>query len=326
MSDAWFGNETNNRELLLNTTTLIAARIVVTLIGTPAVSVARVKGRSGGGYSSGSWSGGVPGGIGSRESHTYDQTGTKPIIHLQRSPLPAGLAAGVAGSWIGHMLLGPTNSSAQTTDAGAPAAETNNTTGDFSSAGILLLLLLLAAATVFYFLKIKRPSLPDFSGITGRDPSNDNLPTKRSATTRQKLSVDSVTSADKAAFQQLLIDVQKAWSNQDLTELRQFVTPEMVNYFSAALADNTSQDIRNHVDDVVLLRAEILEVWTEQARHYVTAGLRWSARDYNLSLTKQRGEPGYLVEGSEEIPTESGEAWTFMRIPDGKWLLSAIQQ
>ena len=265
---AWFGNETDNRELALNTTTLI----------------------------------------------------------LQRSPLSAGLATGVAGSLIGDMLFRATNSSAQTTDADAPAPETTNTTGDFSSAGILLLLLLLGAATVFYFLKIQRPSLPDFSGITGRDPSSDNLPTKRSATTRQKLSVDSVTAADKADFQQLLIDVQRAWSNQDLTELRQLVTPEMLNYFSAALADNTSQDIRNHVDDVVLLRAEILEVWTEQARHYVTAGLRWSARDYNLSLTKQRGEPGYLVEGSEEIPTESGEAWTFMRIQEGKWLLSAIQQ
>ena len=267
-SGAWFDNETDNRELVLNTTTLI----------------------------------------------------------LQRSPLPAGLAAGVAGSLIGHMLLGPTNSSAQTTDADAPAPETNNTTEDFSSAGILLLLLLLAAATVFYFLKIQRPSLPDFSGIPGRDPSNDNLPTRRSATTRQKLSVDSVTTADKADFQQLLIDVQRAWSKQDLTELRQFVTPEMVNYFSAALADNRSQDIQKHVEDVVLLRAEILEVWTEEARQYVTAGLRWSARDYNLSLTKQRGEPGYLVEGSEEIPTESGEAWTFMRIQEGKWRLSAIQQ
>lgn len=247
-------------------------------------------------------------------------------LNLQHPPLPAGLATGVSGSLIGEMLFGATNSSAQTTDADTPAPETNHTTEDFGSAGILLILLLVAALTVFYFLKIQRPSLPDFSGITGRDPSNDNLPTKRSATTRQKLSVDSVTTADKAAFQQLLIDVQNAWSNQDLTELRQLVTPEMFNYFSAALADNTSQGIRNHVDDVVLLRAEILEVWTEQARQYVTAGLRWSARDYNLSLTKQRGEPGYLVEGSEEIPTESGEAWTFMRIQEGKWRLSAIQQ
>jgi hypothetical protein len=245
---------------------------------------------------------------------------------LQRAFLPTGLAAGFIGLSIDEMLLGAATSSTQTTDADAPAPETNNTPQDLSSAGILLILLLIAALTVFYFLKIQRPSLPDFSGITGRDPSNDNLPTKLSAATRQKLSVDSVTSADKADFQQLLIDVQKAWSNQDLTELRQLVTPEMLNYFSAALADNHSQDFRNHVEDVVLLRAEILEVWTEQAKQYVTAGLRWSARDYNLSLTKPRGEPGYLVEGSEEIPTESGEAWTFMRIQEGKWRLSAIQQ
>ena len=45
---------------------------------------------------------------------------------LKASPLPAGLAAGVAGSLIGEMLLGATNSSAQTTEAEAPAAETNN--------------------------------------------------------------------------------------------------------------------------------------------------------------------------------------------------------
>jgi hypothetical protein len=259
-------------------------------------------------------------------SRTYDRTGTKLIMHLQRSPLPAGLVAGVAGSMIDIMFFSATNSIAQTTEADAPAAEYNTATEDFGSAGILLLLLLTAAVTVFYFLKVQRPSLPDFSGITGRDPSGDNLSTKRPATTRQNLSIDSVTTADKAAFQQLLIDVQNAWTNQDLTELRQLVTPEMLDYFNAALADNTSQNIQNHVEDVVLLRAEILEVWTEEARQYVTAGLRWSARDYNLSLTKQRGEPGYLVEGSEEIPTESGEAWTFMRIQEGKWRLSAIEQ
>ena len=220
-----------------------------------------------------------------------------------------------------------TNSSAQTTDTDVPAAETNNKTPTETptSAGILLLLLLLAGVTIFYFLKIQRPSLPDFSGVTGRDPSIDDLSNRRSSTKRN-MSIDSVTSDDKAAFQQLLIDVQRAWSKQDLTELRQFVTPEMLNYFSAALADNTSQDIQNHVDDVVLLRAEVLEAWTEQTTRYVTAGLRWSARDYNLSLKKQRGEPGYVVAGSEETPTESREVWTFMESPDGKWLLSAIQQ
>jgi len=267
----------------LSATTVIAAFIVLMMIGAPAVSFPEASGRSGG-YSS--------------------------------------------GSWIGSISFDVTNSSAQTTDADVPAAETNNkttTTETPTSAGILLLLLLLAGVTIFYFLKIQRPSLPDFSGVTGRDPSIDNLPNRRSST-RRSMSIDSVTSDDKAAFQQLLIDVQRAWSKQDLTELRQFVTPEMLNYFSTALADNTSQDIQNHVDDVVLLHAEVLEACTEQTTRYVTAGLRWRARDYNLSLKKQRGEPGYVVAGSEETPTESREAWTFMESPDGKWLLSAIQQ
>jgi hypothetical protein len=266
----------------LSARTVIAASIVLMLIGITAVSFPEANGRSGD-YSS--------------------------------------------GSWIGSLSIGVTNSRAQATDTDVPAAETNNktTTETSSSAGILLLLLLLAGVTIFYFLKIQRPSLPDFSGVTGRDPSIDNLPNRRSST-RRNMSIDSVTSDDKAAFQQLLIDVQRAWSKQDLTELRQFVTPEMLNYFSAALADNTSQDIQNHVDDVVLLHAEVLEAWTEQTTRYVTAGLRWSARDYNLSLKKQRGEPGYILAGSEETPTESREAWTFMESPDGKWLLSAIQQ
>ncbi|MEO6545009.1 MAG: TIM44-like domain-containing protein, partial [Nitrospiraceae bacterium] len=129
-----------------------------------------------------------------------------------------------------------------------------------------------------------------------------------------------------AAFQQLLTDIQTAWSKQDLAGLRRFVTPEMLTYFSTALAENTSQDIENHVEDVVLGRAEVREAWTEDATQYATVGLSWSARDYTVSLTKQRGEAGYLVEGSEEKPSESSEVWTFMRFQDGKWLLSAIQQ
>ena len=198
----------------------------------------------------------------------------------------------------------------QTTDADPAVPETTTVpTGPSkretsNSGGILLILLLLGVATLFYFLKIQRPSLPDFSGITGRDPSIDNPKNRPISATKQKLPIDSVTATDKRIFQQLLIDVHRAWSKQDLAELRQLVTQDMLNDFSAALADNTSHDIRNHVEDVVLLRAEVLEVWTEHGTLYVTAGLRWSARNYNVSLTKQPGEPGYVVEGSEKTPTE----------------------
>jgi predicted lipid-binding transport protein (Tim44 family) len=339
----------------MNTTKLIAAVIVIALIGLPSLSFARARGGGyGGGYSSGSKSGNPYGSIGSRGSRTYDQNGAKPIEQsttpkpsagtppstsspspttqpapamqpsfMQRNPLMAGLAAGIAGSWIGHMLFGATNSNAaSTTETGETAAAT----GGSSSAGIFLLLLLVGAGALFYFLKVRRP-VPDFSGISRSSAVSGSLLREPSATTPQTTAVVSdVTSVDKAAFQQLLTDIQTAWSHQDLTGLRRFVTPEMLSYFSTALAEQTSLDIANHVEDVVLVQADVRETWIEDTTHYATIGLRWSARDYTVSLIKQRGEPGYLVEGSEETPTESSEVWTFMRYQNGKWLLSAIQQ
>ena len=296
--------------------------------------------------------------MGSRGSRTYDQNGAKPIQQsatpgpaatapqsaagspaptaqptpatqpsfLQRNPLLAGIAGGIAGSWLGHMLFGATDSSARTNDAGEPVGETGQAAGAPGSVGILLILILLGAGALLYFVKVRRP-IPDFSGITRSSTVGGSLLAEPSPTILQATAVVSdVTTADKTAFQQLLTDIQTAWSKQDLAGLRRYVTPEMLTYFSTALAENTSQEIENHVEDVVLLRAEVREAWTEGATHYATVGLRWSARDYTLSLTKQRGEPGYLVEGSEETPTESGEVWTFMRYQNGKWLLSAIQQ
>src|SRR5215217_6772480 len=144
------------RKLVLDTTRLIAAFIVCSLIATPTVSFAKARG-GGGGYSSGSRSSGTPGSFGSRGSRTYDQNGAKPIEQstatrpaatpaqpaagsqtptaqpasapqpsfLQRHPLMGGIAAGIAGSWIGHMLFGATESSAKTNEAGDNAGATD---------------------------------------------------------------------------------------------------------------------------------------------------------------------------------------------------------
>lgn len=341
----------------MNTTKLIAAIVVIALIGLPSLSFARARGGGGygGGYSSGSRSSSPSGSIGSRGSRTYDQNGAKPIEQsttpkpsattppstsgtpssaaqsapamqpsfMQRNPLLAGLAAGVAGSWIGHMLFGATTSSAATP---AEAGDASTTTGGFGSTGILLLLMLLGAGAFFYFMKTRRP-VPDFSGTARSSTVSGSLLSESAARTLQTTAVASdVTSEDKAAFQQLLTDIQTAWSNHDLAGLRRSVTPEMLSYFSTALAEQTSLDIANHVEGVVLVQADVRETWVEDETHYATIGLRWSARDYTVSLTKRRGEPGYLVEGDEETPTESSEVWTFMRYQNGKWLLSAIQQ
>ena len=76
---------------------------------------------------------------------------------MQRNPLLAGLAAGIAGSYIGHMLFGATDSSARTTDAGEHVGETDKAAGAPGSAGILLILMLLGAGALYYFVKVRRP-------------------------------------------------------------------------------------------------------------------------------------------------------------------------
>ncbi|MGA6826823.1 Tim44 domain-containing protein [Nitrospira sp. NS4] len=346
----------DRKELLVNTTKLMASCIVLSLIGAPAVSFAKARGGSGGGYSSGSRSSSASGSIGSRGSRTYDQNGAQPIQQsttpkpataapqsaaagpapaaqptpasqpsfLQRNPLLAGIAGGLAGSWIGHMLFGATESSAKTNEAGEAVGQA---AGPSSSSGLLLFLMLLGAGAAYYFLKVRRSPAPDFSGITRSSAVAGSLLADSSATALRPATTDlDITTADKAAFQQLLTDIQTAWSGQDLATLRRCVTPEMLAYFSAALAENASQEIENHVEDVVLGRADVREAWTEGATQYATVGLHWSARDYTVSIMKQRGEPGYLIEGNDEKPAESSEVWTFMRFQDGKWLLSAIQQ
>jgi predicted lipid-binding transport protein (Tim44 family) len=89
--------------------------------------------------------------------------------------------------------------------------------------------MLLGAGAFYYFLKVRRP-VPDFSGITPSIAVNGNLLSDPSATTLQTTAVArEVTSADLAAFQQLLTDVQMAWSNQDVARIIHNASATSVN-------------------------------------------------------------------------------------------------
>ncbi|MBH0178918.1 MAG: TIM44-like domain-containing protein [Nitrospira sp.] len=337
---------------MLKRSTLMTVCIIAALIGMPTLSFAKARGGSGGGFSSGSRSGNSSMSMGSRGSRTHQDNGAKPIEQsttakpstapppttasnpaaqsapssqpsfLQRNPLLTGIAAGLAGSWIGHMIFGATDSSAKTLDGESAPAPASN------SIGLMLLLMMLGAGAFYLFKKTRRTPAPVLSGISRSTAVKGSLLDTSYSDTVLRPAADTfaVTTADKAAFQQVLTDVQSAWSAQDVAALRRAVTPEMLSYFSTALAEDSSSGIQNHMEAVELLQAEVLEAWSEDNTDYATAALRWSARDYTVSTTILRGAPGHLIEGSEETSSESREVWTFMRVRDGRWLLSAIQQ
>ena len=124
---------------------------------------------------------------------------------------------------------------------------------------------------------------------------------------------------DYDAFEQLLADIQAAYSAEDLSALRGKATPEMVSYFAEELADNASRGVINRVTDVKLLQGDLSEAWREGAHEYATVAMHFALTD----TTVERAS-GRTVEGGQ--PGEVTELWTFMRARGGVWLLSAIQQ
>ena len=128
-----------------------------------------------------------------------------------------------------------------------------------------------------------------------------------------------IAKADYDAYEQLLGDVQAAFSAEDLNALRAKATPEMVSYFAEQLTENSSRGLVNRVTDVKLLQGDLAEAWREGDAEYATVAMRFALND---SMVERAS--GRTVEGGS--PGEVTELWTFRRARGGDWLLSAIQQ
>jgi len=128
-----------------------------------------------------------------------------------------------------------------------------------------------------------------------------------------------IVKADYDAFEQLLGDIQQAYSAEDLAALRAEMTPEMVSYFAEQMTQNASRGLINRVSDVKLLQGDLAEAWREGDADYATVAMRFALTD---SMVERAS--GRTVEG--DSPGEVTELWTFRRARGGDWLLSAIQQ
>lgn len=128
-----------------------------------------------------------------------------------------------------------------------------------------------------------------------------------------------IAKSDYDAYEQLLGDVQAAYSAEDLAALRAKVTPEMLSYFSEQLSENASRGLINRVTAVKLEQGDLAEAWREGDVDYATVAMRFALTDSMVERSS-----GRTVEGGS--PSEATELWTFMRARGGNWLVSAIQQ
>jgi predicted lipid-binding transport protein (Tim44 family) len=129
-----------------------------------------------------------------------------------------------------------------------------------------------------------------------------------------------IAPGDYQAFEQSLVAIQAAWSAHDLNRLSALLTPEMLSYFGEQLAQQTSRGVRNSVTDVRLLQGDLSQSWAEGGREYATVAMRFQMIDATYD------QAGTLVDGSATEHVTATEIWTFVRVPGGHWILSAIQQ
>ena len=132
------------------------------------------------------------------------------------------------------------------------------------------------------------------------------------------------TQADFSMFEQRLGEVQSAFGSEDLKQLRDLATPEMVSYFAEEFAANNHKGVVNRVSDVKLLQGDLAEAWREQNAEYATVAMRFSLIDSIADRIT-----GRLVSPDPAAPQQVTEVWTYKRPSGGApgdWKLSAIQQ
>jgi predicted lipid-binding transport protein (Tim44 family) len=223
--------------------------------------------------------------------------------------LLGGLAAGFLGAGLFGMLFGGGLFSG---------------IGGFSSIlGLLLQIVLIVfvvrmAMSWWHRRQMAQPAYAGPAGGLG-DTSNSNFGGMGFGLGASNAPVQ-IQPADYEAFERLLVEMQAAFSNEDVGRLRTLATPEMVAFFTEDMQQNRSRGQVNKVSDTRLLQGDLAEAWREGDAEYASVAMRFSMVDKYVDING-----GRLVGGSDQ-PVEATEVWTFVRQRGGNWMLSGIQQ
>ena len=153
-----------------------------------------------------------------------------------------------------------------------------------------------------------------------------------SSTIRRGLAVDSITRIEKGlesikqrdpAFTQeaflnrchdLLPGVQDAWSKQDMSPVRHFISDGVFDRFALQLEMQKGCGIRNEMRDVRVLGSRLVGSASDRFFDTLHVAITAEAVDTLISL-----EGGSLLQG-ENAPEEFTEIWTFLRRPGAQTL------
>ena len=305
---------------------LVKTVAVVMALALPAViAVSSADARVGGGFSSGSRGGrtfsappSTPTAPGTAQpfNRTFSQPGSPGasapvgggLFNRPGSGLLGGLAAGFLGAGLFGMLFGGGLFSGL---------------GGFSSILGLLLqiaLIVLVVRLAMSWWHRRQASEPAYAGTGGTAGSTQSNFGGMGFGLGQGGAPPQIQPSDYEAFERLLVDIQAAYSNEDMGKLRTLVTPEMATFFTEDMQQNRARGQVNKVSGTKLLQGDLAEAWREGDSEYASVAMRFSMIDRYVDAAS-----GRLISGSEQ-PVEATEVWTFVRPRGGNWELSAIQQ
>jgi len=108
--------------------------------------------------------------------------------------------------------------------------------------------------------------------------------------------------------------IQDAWSKQNLSPAQGFLSDGVYERFSIQIDEQKSDGIRDHMENLRILNARIVQAESGSRFDVLHLSIRASAVNYRVSLAG-----GRRLDGSTE-PEEFEEIWSFLRRPGSKTL------
>ncbi len=290
---------------------LLAVALIACVLGSAA---SEVWARAGGGGSRGSRSFSAP----ARPAPRSFERSPAPPAAPAPAPMPyprpfGGLMGGLAGFLVGGLLGSPLFGGYR---------------GGFGGVGLLDLMLVVGGVLLLFSFLRRRQESPALATAGDYGGGGGAAPAPAPATDDRGQGVAHIRQMDPAfdpaqfatSATAMLVQVQGAWAQGDMSAARDLLTPQMQAEMQAKCDALRAAGRTNRVEQIEVGRAEVSEAWQETGQDFVTVYFEASMLDYVVDAR------GAVVEGSDRATVRVEEFWTFTRpVGANRWKLAAIQ-
>lgn len=117
--------------------------------------------------------------------------------------------------------------------------------------------------------------------------------------------------------------IQTHFSNRNLDALRPLLTPEMYAALGQQIHELIQMGERNHLEKISIGEVKIVDAGQDHGEEYIRVRISASLLDYGVDERS-----GRIISGSDKLPVNFSESWTFSRNVgergEQSWVLSGI--